>query len=165
MVRAPEALSVRQLRIWLDTQTIHIAAWLTSASPIMLRCALGIVFLWFGILKFFPGLSPAEELAGKTISALTAGHITPNISVPLLALWESCIGLGLLTLGPRRIFLTMLLIEMPGTLLPFVFFPHETFTHAFVPTLEGQYIIKNLVLIAAACALLGPVLRHGSSDI
>lgn len=126
-----------------------------AASPFMIRCALGIVFLWFGALKFFPGLSPAEMLAGKTISALTAGYVAPNVSVPLLAAWEASIGLGLLLFGPRRIFVVMLLLEMPGTMLPFVLFPHETFTHApFVPTLEGQYIIKNLVLSAGACALL-----------
>lgn len=132
-------------------------SWLTASSPFMLRCALGIVFLWFGVLKFFPGLSPAGALAGKTISALTAGYVAPSVSVPVLAAWESFIGLGLLLCGPRRIFLIMLLLEMPGTMLPFVFFPHETFTHVpFVPTLEGQYIIKNLVLIAGACALLKP---------
>lgn len=122
----------------------------------MLRCALGIVFLWFGALKFFPGLSPAEELAGKTIGVLTSGLVSPNVSVPLLATWESLIGIGLLLFGPRRVFLVMLLLEMPGTMLPFVFFPHETFSVVpLVPTLEGQYIIKNLVLIAGACALLG----------
>lgn len=145
-----------------------IRVWMAIASPVMLRCALGIVFLWFGALKFFPGSSPAQVLAGKTISALTAGYVAPSVSVPLLAAYESLIGLGLLLFGPRRIFLVMLLLEMPGTMLPFVFFPHETFTHApFVPTLEGQYIIKNLVLIAGACTLLGhqkPPIKTSAGD-
>ena len=164
MVLADAVLNGRRLRERVDDFCAKISVYLTASAPLMLRIALGIVFLWFGALKFFPGLSPAEELAGKTISVLTAGHIPPNIGVPLLAVWESTIGLGLLLLGPRRIFLAMLLLEMPGTLLPFVFFPHETFTHVpFVPTLEGQYIIKNLVLIAGACALLGSKSRRTNS--
>jgi hypothetical protein len=60
----------------------------------------------------------------------------------------------LILVGPTRAVLAMLLLEMPGTMLPLLFFPHETFSHVpFAPTLEGQYIIKNLVLIAGACML------------
>lgn len=121
----------------------------------LMRIALGIVFLWFGVLKFFPGMSPAQDLAARTISVLTLGVVHANVSVPLLALWESAIGVGLLFAVNTRVFLVMLLLEMPGTMLPMLFFPHETFTHApYAPTLEGQYIIKNLVLIAGALMLL-----------
>ena len=155
MILADAVLSGQRLCDRVDDHCAKISVYLSTSAPLMLRIALGIVFLWFGLLKFFPGLSPAEELAGKTISVLTAGHVPPNIAVPLLAAWESTIGLGLLLFGPRRIFVAMLLLEMPGTMLPFIFFPRETFAHIpFVPTLEGQYIIKNLVLIAGACALL-----------
>lgn len=155
MVHTPSFHDIGSWRKRVLDSSDAISAWLTAASPFMLRCALGIVFLWFGVLKFFPGLSPAEELAGKTISVLTSGIVAPSVSVPLLATWESLIGIGLLAFGAKRVFLVMLLLEMPGTMLPFVFFPHETFAQLpLVPTLEGQYIIKNLVLIAGACALL-----------
>lgn len=138
-----------------------VRAALAAHAPFAMRLALGIVFLWFGVLKFAPGLSPAADLAGRTIALLTAGHVGPSISVPLLAAWETSIGLGLLVAGPSRIVLAMLLLEMPGTMLPLLLFPAETFTHApYAPTLEGQYIIKNLVLIAGACGLAA-TLRGG----
>ena len=115
------------------------------------RIALGIVFTWFGALKFFPELSPAVELAGRTIERLSGGRIGPPASIYILATWEVLIGLGLLAGRLLRVTLLLLFLQMAGTLLPLVFFPGETFTHfPYAPTLEGQYIIKNLVLITAA---------------
>ena len=127
----------------------------------LMRIALGIVFLWFGVLKFFPGMSPAQDLAARTIGMLTMGLVPANVSVPLLALWESTIGVGLILGINTRLFAWMLLLEMPGTMLPMLFFPHETFTrYPYAPTLEGQYIIKNLVLIAGALGLVGKNPAH-----
>jgi len=126
-----------------------------------LRISLGIVFFWFGVLKFFPHASPAEELAGKTIAVLTFGHVQPNISLPILATWECLIGLGLLSGVALRVTIFLLFAQMAGTLLPLFFFPHETFTSfPFAPTLEGQYIIKNLVLISAGL-VIGATVRGG----
>src|SRR5688572_8605628 len=51
----------------------------------LMRVALGMVFLWFGVLKFFPGLSPAETLAGKTIEALSLGYVSSSTAVLILA--------------------------------------------------------------------------------
>src|ERR1700729_425902 len=68
-------------------------AFLGASAPLAMRLALGIVFLWFGVLKFFPGLSPAADLAARTISVLTGNHVAPSLSVPLLAAWETAIGL------------------------------------------------------------------------
>lgn len=126
-----------------------------------LRIALGLVFLWFGVLKFFPGASPAEDLATRTVERLSLGVIPPSVSLPVLAAWESLIGLGLLTRRLLRVTLFLLVIQMIGTLLPLVFFPSETFTaFPYAPTLEGQYIIKNIVLIAAAM-VVGATVRGG----
>ncbi len=131
-----------------------------SAVPV-LRLSLGVVFLWFGVLKFFPGLSPAQDLAARTISELTLGVVTPNVAVPLLAGWESLIGLGLLTGRYLRATLLLLALQMAGTLTPLLLFPGETFTaFPYAPTLEGQYIIKNVVLIAAAM-VVGATVRGG----
>lgn len=130
----------------------------------MMRVALGIVFLWFGVLKFFPGMSPAQDLAARTIGQLTFGLVPPGVSVPLLAFWESIIGAGLLFGAHTRVYVVMLLLEMPGTMLPLAFFPRETFTHfPYAFTLEGQYIIKNLVLIAGAAWLLESILVRKDS--
>jgi uncharacterized membrane protein YphA (DoxX/SURF4 family) len=115
------------------------------------RIALGIIFTWFGALKFFSDLSPAVDLAGRTIERLSGGRIGPPASIYVLETWEVLIGLGLLTGRLLRITLFLLFAQMAGTLLPLVFFPAETFTRfPYAPTLEGQYIIKNLVLIGAA---------------
>lgn len=149
---------------------IRLTRWAARHGPAILRVALGIIFLWFGVLKFWPGLSPADDLAGRTIKDLTLGLVEPAVSRPILAAWETLIGLGLLigcgTTGWRsfvlRATLLLLALQMPGTFLPLVFYPHETWKHfPLVPTLEGQYIIKNLVLIAAAI-VVGATVRGGA---
>ena len=127
----------------------------------VVRVALGIVFLWFGVLKFFPGLSPAETLAARTIEQLSGGLVRPELSLPVLAAWESVIGLGLILNRWMRGVLFLLAVQMAGTFTPLVLFPNETFSvWPLVPTLEGQYIIKNIVLIGAAM-VVGATVRGG----
>ena len=134
---------------------------LARIGPLVLRIGLGVVFFWFGILKFFPDLSPAQDLATRTIEQLTLGRVGPAISLPLLAAWESLIGLGLVLGRFLRATLFLLALQMLGTLTPLVLFPAETFTRfPIAPTLEGQYIIKNLVLIGAAM-VVGATVRGG----
>ena len=139
----------------------RITASLARLGPTVVRIALGAVFFWFGVLKFFPDLSPAQDLAARTIERLTLGVVGPSLSLPVLASWETLIGLGLLTGRFLRATLFLLAVQMIGTFLPLVFFPEETFTRfPFVPTLEGQYIIKNVVLITAAM-VVGATVRGG----
>ncbi len=139
----------------------RIVDWMARHGLTVLRVALGIIFFWFGVLKFFPGLSVAETLAARTIAKLTLGYVTPDVSRPLLAAWECAIGLGLLTGRFMRVTLGLLFLQMIGTFMPLFFFPAETFRHApLVPTLEGQYIIKNGVLVAAGI-VLGATVRGG----
>ena len=114
------------------------------------RVALGIVFFWFGVLKFFPGASSAEAIAGETITRLTFGLVHPAVSMPILATWECAIGLGLLSGRFLRATMLLMAAQMPGTFLPFLFFPKLTWEHfPYSPSLLGQYIIKNLVLLCA----------------
>lgn len=127
----------------------------------LLRVSLGVVFFWFGVLKFFPGLSPAQDLAARTIERLSFGMVGPSISVPFLAAWECLIGLGLITGLFMRATLLLLGLQMLGTLTPLVFFPSEVFMRVpYAPTLEGQYIIKNAVLISAGI-VIGATVRGG----
>lgn len=128
--------------------------WKLKNSVHVLRISLGIIFFWFGFIKFFPNVSVAESIAGKTISTLTFGLLQEKWSMPLLATWECAIGLGLLTSKFMKATLTLLYIQMFGTFLPFLFFPEETWkVFPFVPSLMGQYIIKNCVLISAGIVL------------
>jgi len=139
----------------------RITVTLAAVAIPVLRIALGVVFLWFGALKFFPDLSPAQDLAARTIEQLTLGLVPPAVALPVLAAWECLIGLGLLTGRFLRATLLLLAIQMLGTLTPLILFPGETFTtFPFAPTLEGQYIIKNLVIIAAAM-VVGATVRGG----
>jgi uncharacterized membrane protein YphA (DoxX/SURF4 family) len=152
------------LRARFDAIDRRITLALASAAVPALRVGLGIVFLWFGALKFVPGLSPAQDLAARTIEVLSLGLVVPAISLPVLAAWESLIGLGLLTGRYLRATLLLLVVQMAGTLTPLLLFPAETFTRfPFAPTLEGQYIIKNIVLIAAAM-VIGATVRGGELE-
>lgn len=140
---------------------LAITAWMARFGPMLLRVSLGIIFLWFGLLKFFPNLSAAQELATRTISTLTGDLIRPSVSLPLLAGCECLIGLGLLLGRGLRGILLLLYVQMLGTLTPLVLFPHELFARIpYAPTLEGQYIIKNLVLISAGI-VVGATVRGG----
>jgi uncharacterized membrane protein YphA (DoxX/SURF4 family) len=128
---------------------------------VLLRVSLGVVFLWFGALKFFPGLSPAQTLAGTTMSTLSFGILTPETAVFILAAWECLIGLGLIAGRFLRASLFLLWVQMLGTVTPLFLFPSECFTVVpIAPTLEGQYIIKNLVLVAAGI-VVGATVRGG----
>ncbi|OGO55467.1 MAG: hypothetical protein A2V84_03005 [Chloroflexi bacterium RBG_16_70_13] len=145
----------------LEPIDVRITAALARLGVPVLRIGLGVVFLWFGALKFVPGASPAETLAARTIEQLSGGLVTPGVSLPVLAAWESLIGLGLLAGRFMRATLFLLALQMLGTLTPLVIFPAETFTtFPIAPTLEGQYIIKNVVLIGAAM-VVGATVRGG----
>ncbi|MBA2719996.1 MAG: hypothetical protein H0U52_12285 [Chloroflexi bacterium] len=145
----------------LDRLDRRITAAMARFGVPLLRIALGTVFLWFGALKLIPGLSPAEGLAARTIEVLSLGIVPPAVSVPLLAIWECLIGIGLLTRIAIRATLLLLFVQMLGTLTPLLIFPAETFLQfPYAPTLEGQYIIKNAVLIAGAM-VVGATVRGG----
>lgn len=146
---------------WFDRVDRPVTEWMADHGLMVLRLALGVVFLWFGVLKLFPGASPAEDLAARTIEALTLGVVQPAVALPVLAVWEMAIGVGLFINRWMRVTLLLLVVQMLGTITPLVLFPAETFARfPLVPTLEGQYIIKNVVLVAAAI-VLGATVRGG----
>ncbi len=146
---------------WFDRLDRRITQVMADHGLTLLRLALGIVFLWFGALKYFPGASPAETLAGRTIETLTFGAIPQATAVVILATWEVAIGVGLLVGRWMRAVLLLLFVQMLGTVTPLFLFPAETFTvFPIAPTLEGQYIIKNIVLVSAAI-VLGATVRGG----
>jgi len=118
-----------------------------------LAISIGLVYLWFGILKFFPHLSPAEDLAKNTITVLTVGLIPPNVSIILLAIWETIIGIFLILNIFRRPIIIFALVHLVFTFTPLLFFPKDSFNLPFVFTLLGQYIFKNLIIIASLIIL------------
>lgn len=143
---------------YFDIADVRITRWMAAHGVTLLRLAVGIVFVWFGALKLVPGLSPAEDLVRNTVTILPG-----TVFVPLLGAWEVLIGLGFLTGRALRTTILLLFLQMPGTLLPIVLLPDRVFTaFPFGLTLEGQYIVKNLVLIAAAL-VIGATVREKRS--
>jgi uncharacterized membrane protein YphA (DoxX/SURF4 family) len=125
------------------------------------RWGLALVFLWFGVLKLFPGMSPAEDLAARTLQVLTFGMIPPGPLLIGLAIFEIAIGLGLAIGRGLRWVLLLLGLQMIGTLTPLFLFPFEAFSvPPIAPTLEGQYIVKNVVIVMAALTI-GATVRGG----
>lgn len=142
-----------------DTLDRAITRWMARYGLLILRLGLGIVFFWFGALKLVPGLSPAEELVRNTTY-----FVDPDLFLPVLAIWEMIIGLGLIFGRFMRVTLLLLFLQMAGTALPLVVLPGAVWTaFPYGLTLEGQYIIKNLVLIGAAL-VLGATVRGGRLD-
>jgi len=113
-----------------------------------LRAALGIVFVWFGGLKVL-GVSPAADLVASTVYIVPA-----DLFVPILGVWEVLIGLCLFYRPLTRVGLLLLALQLPGTFLPLVLLPEVVYvTFPYALTVEGQYIVKNLVIIAAALTI------------
>lgn len=119
-----------------------------------LRISLAIIFIWFGALKPL-GLSPAEDLLKLTVTWLPFGE--PNSWLHLIGYWEVCIGCLILFKRTCRIAIGLLFLQMVGTFMPIVFLPKITFqnNNPLILTLEGQYIIKNFLIISAAFVLGG----------
>ncbi|MBT4978154.1 MAG: hypothetical protein HOL51_05810 [Gemmatimonadetes bacterium] len=145
--------------MFLDEMDRRIAGWMERYGHLLLRYSLGIVFIWFGGLKPF-GLSPVQELVSRTVF-----WFPPEIFVPMLGWWEVAIGVGLLFRPLLRIALSLLFLQLPGTALPLVLLPEICFTDSpFALSLEGQYIIKNLILISAALVIGGTVRHHPTKE-
>ncbi len=136
----------------LDSVDRAIAGWMRRHGFLLLRVSLAVVFIWFGALKPL-GLSPASELVARTV-----WWVDPGWFVPFLGWWEVAIGVCLLIRPLLRVAIMLLILQMPGTILPLFILPEVTWVRApYAPTVEGQYIIKNLVLIAAAIVVGGRV--------
>ena len=152
------------MKLSFDQLDERIISFMQEYGILFLRVSVGIIFFWFGILKFFPKISSAEMLATETITKLTFGLVPASVSIIILAAWETIIGIGLIVGKYLRIVLFLLFAQMLGTLTPLVLFSSETFTYfPIVPTLEGQYIIKNLILISAGLVLGSTVKRKDNN--
>ena len=133
----------------------------TKFSFHILRLALGIIYFHFGILKFFPDLSPAELLASQTIIRINSTWFDANSALFYLAILECALGLALIFNVFMRVAFVLFLMHMAGTFLPLFMLPELTFKISpLAPTMEGQYILKNIVFVAAGWAVFSPYLFH-----
>lgn len=128
--------------------------WLVANSIWILRVSIGFVFVAFGILKFFPGFSPIEDLAGRTSSVLSFGVLAPGAGMVLIAALECAIGLCFLTGRFLRVGVWLMGAQMLGAMSPLFLFPAELFpSPSHAPTLAAQYIVKDVILVAAGLVI------------
>ena len=142
-----------------------ITAWTARWGIPLLRITMGIVFLWFGFKKFFPGASPADALATNTFGLLTFGIITGSAARIILAAWETAIGIGFIFKIFPRITILLFFLQMVGAFSPMVLAFHPDVSSVdpiyqkfpLVLTIVGQYIVKNIVFLAAALVIWADV--------
>ena len=150
--QSSETIPMRPSRTQLWGLDQAIASWMRAHGVTLLRVSVAIIFIWFGLLKPF-GVSPATELVERTVY-----WVDPHWFIPFLGWWEVAIGVCMLWRPLIRVSIALLALQMPGTFLPLVLLPDVCFVRVpWAPTLEGQYIIKNLVLISAAIVIGGTV--------
>ena len=143
----------------LEKLDIIVTSFMNKWGVTLLRYSLGIIYIWFGALKPL-GLSPAQELVENTVYWFE----DPKTFVPILGVWEIVIGITICIKPLIRVALFLLFLQMPGTFLPLILFPDVCFTNfPFGLTLEGQYIVKNLIIISAAIVVGSTVRKDISS--
>jgi uncharacterized membrane protein YkgB len=141
----------------LDEIDRSISTFMRRWGIVALRISLGIIFIWFGVLKPL-GLSPAEPLVIATVRWLPL--FDGELWVIIIGCWEVAIGITFLFQRTIRVAIALLALQMVGTFMPLIFLPAVTFQAGHVPygpTMEGQYIIKNLLIISAALVVGGTV--------
>lgn len=143
-----------------ETIDVRITRWLGKSGLKALRYSVGIIFVWFGLLKVVDA-SPATELVRRTVY-----WADPTWFVPFLGAWEMMIGLCFLYRPLVRAGIALLVPQMLGTFLPLLLLPGIVFQsgNPLLPTLEGQYIIKNLLIISAAM-VIGATVRNAEDTI
>ncbi len=142
------------ITIPLQNMREKIECWIGLQGTFLLRISIGLIYCLFGILKFFPNLSPAEDLATTTVHTLTFGLLSPELSMILLALWETAIGFLLLLNILRPLTIALVLLHIAGTFTPLLLFPELTFT------LVGQYILKNIIIVSSMLVISTSALKE-----
>jgi uncharacterized membrane protein YkgB len=122
---------------------------------LLLRLALAIVFIWFGALKVF-GQSPVADLVADTAYWLPSEFVVKSLGV-----WEIIVGIGLLFPVALRLTLALFWLQMLGTFLVLLMHPDRAFDgNPLLLTLTGEFVVKNLVLIAAGLVIGSTVRRR-----
>ncbi|MFJ4686978.1 DoxX family membrane protein [Streptomyces sp. NPDC088789] len=138
------------------------AARITACTPLLLRVAVGVVFLGFGALKLFPSVSPAERTAVEAASILTLDLVPRAVLLPGLAVFEVAIGLSLITGWMLRAALVAFFLHMGGVFSTLVLLPDTMWQPgSLIPTMEGQYVVKNVILIVACLIVAADAWSRG----
>lgn len=140
--------------------TIH--TWLGRNSVRLLRISMGAIILGFGFLKYFPGVSPAEHMVETVSRMLTLGLMPDRLVMVGFATVECVIGLSVITGVGLRLVIYPMTLWAVGILLPLVLMPAELFSGPdHMPTLEGQYVLKDVILLTATMVIADATVRAG----
>jgi len=136
-----------------------ISRFLQRWSITLLRLSVGVVFIWFGALKVFD-VTPVADLVADTVY-----WVDPDWLVPLLGAFEIVVGVGLILGRALRVVLGLFTLQMAGTFLVLVVQPDVAFQdgNPFLLTVEGEFVVKNLVLLAAGMVVGATVRRRGAT--
>lgn len=126
--------------------------WMRKVSIPFGRFALFVAYFWFGALKVF-GESPASPLV-EALLGVTMPWIPFSTFIVVFGVFEMILGVFFLIKGGERLAIFLLMLHMIMTFLPLVLLPELTWSGLFIPTMESQYIIKNLVFIALGMGIL-----------
>jgi uncharacterized membrane protein YphA (DoxX/SURF4 family) len=163
-ITARPSVSTVSPRTIVNDAVDRLAGFLTAHSITILRVSLGLVFLVFASFKYVSGASPAEEIAVATVGKLTFGLVTGTAALLVTALTETVIGLTLITGRFVKVGLVVMAGAMVGILSPLALFPDQMWS-GNGPTLLGQYVFKDIVLVAGAFVVaahaLGARMRRG----
>jgi uncharacterized membrane protein YkgB len=123
-----------------------------NTNDFLIRTPLFVIFFWFGLLKVIE-LSPAQGLIIDTVYWMP--FLSPENWVIVIGYWEMLIGLFFLAKKTTFYAMLLLFLQMSGTFMPLVLLPSVTFqdSNYLLPTLEGQYIIKNIIIITSAIVI------------
>lgn len=147
-----------------DQIDLRISAFMRQWGTLALRVSFGVIFIWFGVLKPL-GVSAAEPLVRATVPWLPL--FDAGTWVGIIGWWEVAIGVCFLFRQTLRIAIALLALQMFGTFMPLLMLPEVAFQPGRIPygpTMEGQYIIKNLMIISAALVVGGTVRGHTGGD-
>lgn len=142
----------------------RLADHVNTRALVLLRATVGIVFLGFGILKLFPSASPAEQLAVDAATKMTLGLVPETVLLLSLAALETVIGIGLIVGGRLlRPTLVAFFLHMGGVFSTLLLLPDAMWQpHSPAPTMEGQYVVKNVVLVAVCLVVAADAWGSGS---
>jgi len=151
--------SLREVFIGIENR-VHVV--LVRYSIMALRVSVGLVFFAFGFLKYFPGVSPAQNIVETTTGILFLGLMPGGVALVLTATLECVIGLLLMIGRGMRVAVYLLVVELLGILSPIVLLTGRLFSGPYgAPTLEGQYVLKDITLVAAAMVVAAASFRGG----
>ncbi|MGH3780173.1 MAG: hypothetical protein ACRDRO_05945 [Pseudonocardiaceae bacterium] len=156
-------------RAVVDAGEAAIHRWLMRYSIAALRISMGMVYFGFGILKYFPGVSPAQDLALATTHLLSFGLVPTvvpgGVAMALIATLECTIGLLLIAGRGLRLAISLLAGQLAGILSPAVLLAGRLFAGPHhMPTLEGQYVLKDVILVAVVMVIATTVRGGALTD-